>query len=149
MRIVRYTYPQNSCLAPAQSFSARSPWTGLENEMDRWFESALSAFAAPLDQQFPVDIHEDRNNTYVRAELPGVTREDIKVELVEGYLTIQASRKQGESGREESIAFSRSISVPDGVHSDQVKASYENGVLTVTMPKREESKPRRVSVSVN
>lgn len=149
MHIIRYAHPQNTCLASAQPFAARSPWTGLESEMDRWFESTLAAFAKPLEQQFPVDIHEDNANTYVRAELPGVNRDDIKVEMVEGYLTIQATRKQSEGGREESLAFSRSLSLPDGVHGDQVKAAYENGVLTVTLPKREEARPRRVTVSVN
>ena len=102
MRLVRYTYPSFRTLAPARF--QRSPWSGLEGEIDRLFETALSGLGteAPADR-FPVDLYEDKDNTYVRAELPGVNREDINVEMVDGYLTIVASRKATEA---EGQAFS-------------------------------------------
>jgi HSP20 family protein len=148
MSIIRYSYPNTRSFAPALGYS-RSPWTGLESEIDRLLSSALTGFAgtAPSQRQFPVDLHEDKDNVYVRAELPGVKREDINVETVEGYLTITASRKQQSGTSEESASFSRSVSVPD-VQADKVSAAYENGVLTVTLPKREEVKPRKVTVEV-
>ncbi|HVU32409.1 MAG TPA: Hsp20/alpha crystallin family protein, partial [Opitutaceae bacterium] len=102
MRLVRYTYPTYRSLAPVGGF-ARSPWSGLETEIDRLFETALRDFSGTLTspEHFPVDIYEDKENTYVRAELPGVSREDINVEMAEGYLTIAATRKAAESeGRE-------------------------------------------------
>jgi HSP20 family protein len=148
MRLVRYTYPDSRRATPAFS-SARTPWLGLENEISRLFEAALGDFSAPSAvDQFPVDLYEDKDNTYVRAELPGVSRDAINIEVVDDYLTISASRKTGEGENEESFSFSRSVTVPESVQSDKVSASYENGVLTVTLPKKEEAKPRKISVAV-
>jgi HSP20 family protein len=148
MRLVRYTYPS---YRPSSLFGGltRSPWSGLENEIDRLFETALQDFGgAATPGNVPVDIYEDGDNTYVRAELPGVSRDDISVEMVDGYLTITASRKTGGKDAEESFSFNRSVSIPDEVAAEKVSASYENGVLTVTLPKREEAKPRKISVAV-
>jgi HSP20 family protein len=150
MRLVRYTYPTARSLAPVYGTAFRNPWTGLENEIDRLFESALGDFSGALSaDRFPVDLYEDKDNTYVRAELPGVDRADINVEMVEDYLTITAARKTKEGDNEESFSFSRSVTIPSSVQADKVAAAYENGVLTVTLPKREEAKPRKISVSVN
>ena len=68
MRLVRYTYPNYRSFVPVLGALARSPWSGLENEIDRLFESGLPA---PVSR-FPVDLFEDQANAYVRAELPGV-----------------------------------------------------------------------------
>lgn len=151
MRLVRFNHPTTRSLAPLGGGFTRSPWTGLETEIDRFFESAISDLATSTSStRFPVDLFEDTNNTYVRAELPGVNRDDINVEVVNGYLTITAARKTPatDGDGEESFSFSRSISVPDDVHTDQVSAAYENGVLTVTLPKREEAKPKKVTVAI-
>lgn len=149
MRLVRYTYPSFPTLAPTRF--QRSPWAGLESEIDRLFETTLGGFTSDTtSNRFPVDLYEDKDNTYVRAELPGVNRDDINVEVVDGYLTITAARKtpatNGEG--EESFSFSRSISLTDEVETDKVSAAYENGVLTVTLPKREEAKPKKITVAV-
>ncbi len=149
MRLVHYTYPAFRTLTPALGFQ-RSPWSGLESEIDRLFETAFNGFGADATTRFPVDLYEDKDNTYVRAELPGVTREDINVEMVDGYLTVSGARKTpaADGAGERSFSFSRSVSVPEAVQADKVAASYENGVLTVTLPKREEAKPRKISVAV-
>lgn len=140
-RIIRYTYPRSANL-----FANRNPWNGLETEVERLFESALADFAAPARApRFPVDLYEDKDNTYVRAELPGVSREAISIEMVDGYLNIAASRKQGE----ETFSLNRSVSIPEAVQADKVTASYQDGVLTVTLPKQEQVKPRKINVSVN
>jgi HSP20 family protein len=145
MRLVQYSYPFRSS-TPAFN---RSPWSGLESEIDRLFEGALSDFSGGFPTRFPVDLYEDENNTYVRAELPGVNRNDINVEMTDGYLTIAAARKTGGDGQEEeSFSFSRAISIADKVDADKVSAAYENGILTVTLPKREEAKPKKISVAV-
>lgn len=146
MRLI--TYPSFRSLASGGF--ARSPWSGLETEIDRLFESALTDLAPAASSRFPVDVYEDKDNTYVRAELPGVSRDDINVEMVEDYLTITAARKNtGANEQEEaSFSFSRSITLPDDVQADKVSASYENGILTVTLPKREEAKPRKINVAV-
>ena len=75
-----------------------------------------------------------------------------RVELACGkdilYLTITAVRKEKAGDGEESVSFSRSISIPEEVHSDKVAAAYQDGVLTVTLPKREEAKPKKINIEV-
>lgn len=145
MTLVRYTYPVYSRPSAFQ----RSPWAGLETEIDRLFNSAFTNPAAPVaDGRFPVDLYEDKDSTFVRAELPGVHRDDIHVEIVDGYLTINATRKRKDGEQEQSFALSRSIQLPDEVQADRITAAYENGVLTVTLPKKEEAKPRKITVTV-
>lgn len=146
--LIRYTNPRSSLL-PSFGFSNPVPWTGLETDIDRWFESTLSDFLSPTwENRFPVDLYEDKEHTYVRADLPGVDRPDINVEMVNGYLTISATRKTKGPEGGESFALSRSVAIPEDVHADQVSAAYENGVLTVTLPKKEEPKPRKITVEV-
>lgn len=157
MRLVRYSYPSFRTLTPAYGFQ-RSPWTGFETEIDRLFDSALSDFSGATSARFAVDLFEDKANTYIRAELPGFNRDDIKVEITDGILTIAASRKtpahstssgQATEGKpEETVSFNRSVSLADEVNADQVNAAYENGVLTVTLPKREEVAPKKVTVAI-
>ncbi len=151
MKLVRYTYPSYRSLAPVSGRFSPSPWSGLETEIDRLFTSALGDLTGAVPAtRFPVDLFEDKDNTYVRAELPGVNRADINVEVVDGYLTIAATRKTPatEGQAEESFALSRSLQLTDEVQADKVAAAYENGVLTVTLPKREEAKPKKISIAV-
>jgi HSP20 family protein len=146
MRLIRYASPITRSHYPA---FARSPWTGLEAQMDRLFEAALGDSAGAVADRFPINLFEDANATYVRAELPGVNRADIGVELVDGTLQLTAKRIVKEGEREQTVELSRAITVPDhAVQADKISAAYENGVLTVTLPKREEAKPRKISVAV-
>jgi len=143
-RIISYQQPRGAVLFPA--LARRTLWSGLETEIDRMFETALSDLAAPAAApRFPVDLYEDKDNLYVRAELPGVTRDAIGVEVVEDFLNLNATRKSGD----ESFSLARSITIPEAVQADKVSAAYENGVLTVTLPKQEQVKPRKITVSVN
>jgi HSP20 family protein len=143
-RLTRYQYPRTANLYP--SFAARSPLAGLESEIDRLFSSALGDFASTaVAPRFPVDLFEDKDNYSVRAELPGISRDAINVEMVDGYLTISANRKEGE----ESFSLSRSVAIPEVVQADKVAANYENGVLTVTLPKQEQAKPRKIAINVS
>jgi HSP20 family protein len=157
MNIVRYHQPRTAYLAPVTGFSGRTPLAAFEREFDRLFNSALSdmmtlapELGAPGLNRFAVDLYEDKDNNFVRAELPGVDRKNINVEMVDDYLTVSGSRKVfAADGKEsESIEFSRSVSIPDPVQADKITATYENGVLTVTLPKREEAKPKKVTVEV-
>jgi HSP20 family protein len=150
MRIVRYSYPSSRSFVPAASNFRQSPWSGLEGEIDRLFESALGSFVgASAPDRFPVDLLEDKDNAYVRAELPGVNRADLGVEVVDGYLNISASQKTKDGESEETFSLNRSVALPENVNADNVSAVYENGVLTVTLPKKEEAKPKKIAVSVN
>jgi HSP20 family protein len=135
-RLTRYQYP----------YAGRSALAGLESEIDRLFSSAVADLTAPaVGPRFPVDLFEDKDAYSVRAELPGIARDAINVEMVDGYLTISATRKEGE----ESFSLSRSVSIPDAVQADKVAATYQDGVLTVTLPKQEQAKPRKIAINVN
>jgi HSP20 family protein len=149
MRLVRYSSPFRT-LTPSLGFT-RSPWSGLESEIDRLFGTALNEFGtSSTSTRFPVDLYEDKDNTYVRAELPGLKRDDINVEITDGYLTITGARKTPatDGQAEESFSFSRSVSVGEEIDSAKVQAAYDAGVLTVTLPKREEAKPKKITVAV-
>jgi len=147
MRIIQYRYPAYRRLLPTPSAFARSPWSGMEDEFDRLFAAALPPTTHPL---FPVDLYEDQANAYVRAELPGVNRDDIQVEMTDGNLSISAVRKAppADGQPEQSFSFSRTLNIPVEVAAERVAAAYENGILTVTLPKREEAKAKKITVTV-
>ncbi|HRE82722.1 MAG TPA: Hsp20/alpha crystallin family protein [Opitutaceae bacterium] len=148
MRLVRYTYPSQRTFAPASAFS-RTPWLGLENEIARLFDSAVADTApARFSGSFPVDVYQDKENAYVRAELPGVNRDAINLEVSDGVLTLEASRKQGEGESPETVTFKRTLNLSDEVQGDQIRATYENGVLTVTLPRKEAAKPKKINIQV-
>ena len=151
MNIVRFSYPAYRRLAALPGSFARSPWSGLESEIDRLFAASLNDSVVPaVGAHFPVDLYEDQANAYVRAELPGVSREDIQVEMIDGSLTISAVRKTPAADGQPASSFtlSRTLAIPAEISADQVGAAYENGVLTVTLPKREEAKPKKITVAV-
>jgi HSP20 family protein len=144
MRLIHHTQPDLRRLA----FAGRSPWAGLENEIDRWFGSVPGGIGGIRDNgRFPLDLYEDGENTYVRAQLPGIARSDINVEIADGCLNISVTRKTGGENGGETFSISRSLSLPDSVEKDKVTATSENGVLTVTLPKKEEAKPRKIAVN--
>lgn len=147
MRYIRYNYPTRRSL-PVAAFG-RGAWNGLESEIDRLFNAALAGAQTGANTgRFPVDAYQDSHNVYVRAELPGFKRDAINVEVVDGYLTLEATREnEGEKGQTEA-KVNRSISLPEDVQTDGVSAAYVDGVLTVTLPKKEEAKPRKISVEV-
>lgn len=150
MRYIQFTHPETRSLVPSSSLGGRFAETGIDNQLDWLFGTALTGFAGlTRGGQFPVDLYQDKDNTYVRAELPGVTRDAINIEMVNGSLSIQASRKAKSAEGEESVSYSRLVTIPDDVQGDKVSAVYENGVLTVTLPKTEEAKPRKINISVN
>jgi HSP20 family protein len=123
----------------------------LQDELDQMFESPLQAWAPALD------VHEDKDGFTIRVELPGMKREDIEVSLHNGALVISGERKSEtikedtEVHRQERYygKFSRALTLPTAVASEKVKADYKNGILTVTLPKAEEAKPKQINVSVS
>ena len=145
--LIRHT-PRGGSLLP---FDSQAPWLALEDDINRLLETAAVGLLAPgLARRVPVDVYEDKDSLFIRADLPGVTREDISVEMADGTLVISASRKNPatEGSPDEAFSLSRSITIPDAVQTEKVTATYENGVLTVTLPKQEESKPKKITVAV-
>lgn len=110
---------------------------------------------APGSWAPPVDIYETQDALLVKAELPEVEREDIDIRLENGVLTIRGHRKLNEElknyqcYRMESQhgAFSRSFSLPRTVNADKIEANYKDGVLSITIPKREETKARQIQIT--
>ena len=104
-----------------------------------------------------VDIYETPNELVVKADLPDVDEKDIDIRVENNLLTIRGERKFESSVSEDNYlrvertygSFSRSFTLPNTVNAEAIHAEYKNGVLTVNLPKREESKPRQVKVSVN
>ena len=102
-------------------------------------------------------MHEDNDNVYVRVELPGMKKEDIDLSLHEGSLSISGERKleekhqEGEMYRAERFfgRFQRTVALPTPVQNEKVKAQYKDGLLTVTLPKAEEAKPKHIDVNVS
>jgi|SRR5580658_7274883 HSP20 family protein len=105
----------------------------------------------------PVDIWENESELVVKADIPDVKFEDIHVDLENGTLTLRGERKfekateKGGYHRVERAygAFERSFTVPETLDSEHVKADYKNGVVTVTLPKKESAKPRKINVEVS
>ncbi|MEN6357692.1 MAG: Hsp20/alpha crystallin family protein [Armatimonadota bacterium] len=101
-----------------------------------------------------VDIIETQSDLVVRAELPGMNRDDIDIEVTGESLTIRGERKFDEAAKDEYIRverpygpFQRSFSIGVPVQPDKVKASYHDGLLEVTIPKAEETKPKKIKVN--
>ena len=123
----------------------------LNDELDRLFETPLQAWAPALD------VHEDKDKFTVSLELPGLKREDINVHLEDGSLIISGERKEEVVNESTQVhrrerfygKFSRALTLPTAVSADKVKAAYKDGILTVTLPKAEEAKPKQIDVSVN
>src|ERR1700735_251149 len=103
-----------------------------------------------------VDIYETEGELVVKADLPDLDEKDIDVRIENNVLTIRGERKFEKSVNQDNYlrvertygAFSRSFSLPNTIDSEQIHAEYRNGVLSVRMPKREESKPKQIKVNV-
>ena len=104
-----------------------------------------------------VDVHENENQIMLRAELPGLAEEDVELTVDKGRLTIQGEKrleKEDTDGDYRSIeshygSFYRSFPLPDSVDQDKIEARFDNGVLSVVLPKTEEAQPKRIEVKVN
>jgi len=153
MTLMRWQRPDLPDWSPLDQISR------LREEMNRLFDSPVAGLSR--GQFFSswgpvVDLYEDKNNLIVRAELPGMKKEEIDVSLQNGALTISGERRreekheQSETSRAERFfgRFQRSVILPVAVAAEKIKASYKDGILTVTLPKTEEAKPKQIEVNV-
>ena len=133
---------------------SETPFDLMQREFDRLLDWPMSwrGNGGQVTAAYPVDIREDDNHVYVEAELPGFKKEEINVTMEQGILTIHAQRQQEERKGEEHLTerrftrVSRSFRLPTPVDENNIDAHLEEGVLTLTLPKREEVKPRRIEV---
>ncbi len=143
------------------SKNACSPWTGfqeLESQLDRIFHGNAAPVRSASGVWTPaVDIYETADAYVLHADLPGMTKEDIEVQLLEDQVAIRGTRKRVQPTEEKGFRrferaegrFERSFRIKGGIDATRVEARFENGVLTVTLPKPEEAKPRHIEVKVN
>lgn len=145
-----------------RSLSRFEPFRGasaLQDQINRLFndvfegpsgESSLTTWAPA------VDIFETEHELVVKADLPDVDPKDLDIRVENNVLTIRGERKFEKKVSEENYlrveraygAFARSFSLANTVNSENIKADYQNGVLTLTIPKREEAKPKQIRVNV-
>ena len=132
----------------------------IQNEMNRLFGTVFDAPSPSngnaLRRWMPaMDLVETEDHFVLRADLPGLTEGDVNIEVQDGTLTISGEREAEHAEREKGWyriersfgSFNRSLTLPDGVDPDRIEASFANGVLEVRIPKPEERKPRRISIS--
>ena len=155
MNIIKWQRPQ---LANWPSFGRLSD---LRDEIDRLFESPLHQLTRAsqrLSDWTPaLDVYEERDYFTVKMELPGMKKEDIEVSFHEGSLSISGERKTETKHEETEVyrserffgRFQRTVSLPSTVDPAKVKASYKDGILSITLPKTEAAKPKHIDVTVN
>jgi HSP20 family protein len=136
--------------------------TSLQNEMNRLFNTFFDAptggngGSAVRRWIPPMDLVETDDHFILKADLPGLTEEDVSLEVEDNVLTLSGERRAEHEDRKEGYvrverafgAFRRSLTLPEGVDPEGVQASFDKGVLEVRIPKPEERKPRRVAIQV-
>jgi len=154
MKLMRFQSPM---LATWPTFNRL---TDLRDGIDRLFESPLAELVrtpSVFSGWTPaIDLYEDKENVVVKAELPGMKKEDIEVTLHEGTLSLSGERKSEKKVEEADVyraerfygRFQRTIGLPTPVAADKVTAEYKDGILTVKLPKTEEAKPKQINVNV-
>jgi HSP20 family protein len=127
-------------------------------EMDRLFDAFFGAGdAAGRRWVPPMDVVEAEDHFVLKADLPGLSEEDVSIEIQDGNLTISGQRKAEHESSEKGWyriersfgGFQRSLSLPEGIDADAVTANFDRGVLEVRIPKPEERKPRRVAIKAH
>jgi len=138
--------------------------TRFRNPMSRIFDEAFNDFLAPVDSTDeslgsdwlpPVDILEDDTKLFFTVEMPGLDRDDVEITLEDQVLTLRGERKFERDEEKNNYhrieraygTFSRSFRLPTNVDTGSAKASFNNGLLTIDLPKSEEAKPKKLEIS--
>jgi HSP20 family protein len=157
---------ETKAVAPRRSFMDLGRWErDMERMMEdffgrrtrpwwpeRWFRTEEMEATAPA-----VDLYEEKDDIVVKAELPGIDKDNIEVSLTDHTITIKGEKKKEEEVKEENYyrsersygPFVRTLELPRDVHTDKVKASFKNGILEARLPKTEEAKAKEVKVKVD
>ena len=138
----------------------RRPFEGLTSwfgDIDTWFDTDF--LSRPLEKNwYPALEIQEKDGTYlVKADLPGLKKEDIHLELHDGYLTLKGERKYEHEEKEDHYrrierthgTFQRSMKVPEGLTEKDIKAKYRDGVLEVTIPTPKIEKPKAINVKID
>lgn len=157
MNLIRYQSPEWTMWPTLDRLSS------LRNDLDTLFDMPAFGSFGRAGQLFSgwspaLDLYQNNDNVVALVELPGMKKEDIEISLHDGTLTISGERKDestngnGDSHKAERSErylgkFRRSISLPVRVDANKVNATYRDGILTVTLPKAEEAKPKQIRVN--
>ena len=153
MSLIRWNPARELALFP---FGAMN----MQREIERMFDGVLrggtqdDGFSSVLMPA--VDIAERENEYTVNVELPGVSKDDVKITMQDNILTIRGEKKEEKESKGSSFhrversygSFQRSFTLPTRVQSDKIEATYKDGILSVTLPKAEEAKPKQIEVKV-
>jgi len=140
------------------------PFRDLVSTQDRFNQLFNDTFARAFGDQReaaprawipPVDIYETGDSLVLKAELPGINPDDVEISVEDSTLYLKGERKFEKEVKEEGLhrversygTFTRSFALPNTIDADKVKAEYQNGILILTMPKREEAKPRSIKIN--
>ncbi len=143
------------------SLTVWNPFSEMEELLDRYGRSSRKSLMRQDDKAFEVgdwmpsvDIEESDDAFIIKAELPGVEKDDVNVTIDDGILTIKGekhSKKEDKKAHRVECSygsFVRSFTLPQAVNADGVEAEYNNGVLSLSIPKTEDAKPRQIEVKV-
>jgi HSP20 family protein len=136
------------------------PFTDLRTTMDRLFDEGFSRpwrFMTAQDYEpgFPVEVSQTDNDIEVKASLPGIRAEDVDITVANGVLSIKAQHKEETEDKKRDYyrreirygSFHRSMSLPAGVDADKAEAHFDNGILSLRLPKAEALRPKQIKVS--
>lgn len=150
--------PARTAWDPFGDLELFEPWSALggqRSRLARFLEGAFGEFPGASQRLAPaVDIHQDEKQYTITVELPGCAKSDVTVEVNEGVLTLRGEKKSEREEKKEQRrwversfgSFSRSFTLPGDAASDRIQAAFDNGVLTVTIPRTAESKPQVIAV---
>lgn len=155
MSLIRYHTPEST------AWPSLDRWSNLRDELDTLIEMPFWSNFGRQAQLFSgwspaLDLYHNNDNVVAVIELPGMRKEDIEISLHDGTLTVAGERKHA-SGNGETAErseryvgkFRRSITLPTRVDASKVQASYRDGILTVTLPKAEEAKPKQIQINAD
>lgn len=146
----------------AKEWDQFSGMVDMRNRIGRLFDEYFNQFPVPREESLErtwapaVDIYEEKDNINVKAELPGMKKEDLSIDIKNNVLTLGGERKNEKETRKENFhriersygKFSRSFTLPDSVKVDKVKANYKDGILEISLPKAEEAKTKAIPIKV-
>ena len=133
----------------------------IQDRMNRLFEQTLSRSQAQADEGMgasawspAVDIYETPETIIIKADLPGLSRDDIEIQLQENTLSLKGERRFAKDVQQENYlrieraygAFQRNFTLPATVQQDRIRAVFRDGVLELTLPKAEEAKPKKIAI---
>ena len=155
MALIRWNPVRDGVTFPSDMFQ-------MQREIDSMFDRFLGGSLAEDGSVFTsnwtpaVDITEHENEYIVKMELPGVSKDDVKITLENSVLTVKGEKKQEKESKSSNFhrvertygSFQRTFTVPSGVKADSIDASYKDGILNIALPKAEEAKPKQIDVKV-